>query len=173
MVSFLGPMNLCSQFGFSMLSLKVQRTLLSLLPWIGALDDAGGSWLEFGILTWILLSLFGSYNSLFWIWVIYIDYEGAKNPHVCIALNWGCQWPWRFLIRVWDLDLDLIKFVCSKFGFTLLSLKVQRTITSLLPWIGAVNDTGGSWLEFGILNLILLSLFWSDESLFHNWDFYV
>ena len=53
-------MDLCSEFGFPVLGVKVQRTLESLSLWIEAVDDNGGSWLEFAILTFILLSLFGS-----------------------------------------------------------------------------------------------------------------
>ena len=37
--------------------------------------------------------------------------EGAKNPHVRIALNWGCGSRWTFQIGGLDLDLDFIKFV--------------------------------------------------------------
>ena len=36
----------------------------------------------------------------------HVEFEGAKNPHVTIALNWGCGCCSRFLIGVWDLDLD-------------------------------------------------------------------
>ena len=42
--------------------------------------------------------------------------------------------------------------------FTLI-LKVQKTSLSLKSWLGALDDTGGSWLRFGILILIwILSL---------------
>ena len=94
-----------------MLSLKVQRTLMSILPWIGAIDDTGGSWLEFWILNGILVRFFGSWESLLRIWVFYVEFKGAKNPHVLIALNWGCGWNLRFLIEVLDIDLDFSKLV--------------------------------------------------------------
>ena len=45
-----------SEFWLSILILKVQRTSMSFKSWSGALEDAGGSWLGFGILIliWIL-----------------------------------------------------------------------------------------------------------------------
>ena len=162
---------------------------MSLLPWIGAVDDAEGSWFEFWILTLIIMSLFGSWEFLFWIWVFYVEFErakigskrlslsqvqlwigsedfpvGAKNPHVLIALNWDCWWHWRFLIRDWDLDSDFIKFVwvlgifVLNLGFFMLSLKVQRTLMPLFTLIWALDDAGGSILEFGILTWISVSL---------------
>ena len=66
----------------SVLISKVQRTSMSFRSSFGALEDAGGSWLGFGILI------------LFWIWsmvfdapmirilALYLDFEGAKNIHV-------------------------------------------------------------------------------------------
>ena len=91
----------------------------------------------FGILTRILSSLFGSYESWLQIWVFYVECEDAKNSHVLIALNW-------------DLGMDFNKFVwvpgifVTNSGLFVLSLKVQRTLMSLLPCIGAVDDAGGS-----------------------------
>ena len=152
--------------------------------------------------------------------VFYVEFRGAKNPHVLLALNWDCQWHWRFLIGVWDHDLDFLKFAwvleiygsnlgflcwvwrckgpscpyclelglwmmlevpdwifgswvgfyqiclgprnpCYKLGFSLSSLKVQGILMSLLPWIGAVDEAGGSWLEFWILSWIFVTLFGS------------
>ena len=70
------------KFWLSILTLKVQRTSMSFKSSFGALEDAGGSWLGFGILI------------LIWIWslvfdtpliqnlALYLDFEGAKNIHV-------------------------------------------------------------------------------------------
>ena len=38
--------------------------------------------IKFGILTLILLSLFGSYESWLLIWVFLVEFKGAKNPGV-------------------------------------------------------------------------------------------
>ena len=48
----------------------------------GALEDAGGSWLEFGIfiLTWILSMIFDI--PMIKILGCYLDFEDAKNIHV-------------------------------------------------------------------------------------------
>ena len=50
------------KFGLSILILKVQRTSMSFKSWFGALEDAGGSWLGFGILIliWLWSLVFGS-----------------------------------------------------------------------------------------------------------------
>ena len=73
---------LWSKFWISILILKVQRTSMSFKSSFGALEDAGGSWLGFGILI------------LIWIWslvfdipmnqilALYLDFKGAKNINV-------------------------------------------------------------------------------------------
>ena len=38
---------------------------------------------------------------------LYLNFEGAKNIHVLEVLIWGFGGRWRFLTRVWHLDLDL------------------------------------------------------------------
>ena len=63
--------------------------------------------MEFWILTQILVRFYGSWESLLRIRVFYVEFKGAKNSHVLIALNWG----WRFLIGVWEFDFDFSKFV--------------------------------------------------------------
>ena len=74
----------------------------------GALEDAGGSWLGFGILILIWIKPLVFDISMFRILAPYLDFEGA------------------------------------------------RTSMSFKSWEGALEDTGGSWLEFGILMLILI-----------------
>ena len=73
----------------------------------GALEDAGGSLLRFGILI------------LIWIWslvfdipkipilALYLDFEGVKNIHVLQVLIWGFGGCWKFLTGVRHLDIDL------------------------------------------------------------------
>ena len=38
---------------------------------------------------------------------LYLDFECAKNINVLQVLIWGFGGGWRFLTRVWHLDLDL------------------------------------------------------------------
>ena len=47
-----------------------------------ALEDAGGSWLGFGILImiWIWSLIFGTI--MFWILALYLHFEDANNIHV-------------------------------------------------------------------------------------------
>ena len=74
------------------------------------LEDAGGSWLGFGILI-----LFG-YDHLSFIYpwstflLSYLDFEDAKNILVLYVLILGFGGCWRFLTGVWHLypNLDMI-----------------------------------------------------------------
>ena len=36
------------------------------------------------------VQVFGSYDSMFKIWVFYFEFGDALNSHVLVALNWGC-----------------------------------------------------------------------------------
>ena len=62
--------------------LKVQRTSMSFKSCFGALDDAGGSWLEFDILIFIWIWSLVFDTLLCQISPLYLDYEGAKKIHV-------------------------------------------------------------------------------------------
>ena len=72
----------------------------------GALEDAGGSWLWFGILILLYIWSLVFDTRVIQISALYLDFEGVKNSHV------------------------------PKSSF------------------GALEDAGGSWLQFGILILI-------------------
>ena len=108
-----------SEFCLSILILKVQRTSMSFKSWIGALEDAGGSWLEFGILiliwTWFLVFD----TPLFRIFAIYLDFEGAMNIHVLKSPDLGL---WR---KLEGPDWGLTSW--SWFWYGLLSLICPRS----------------------------------------------
>ena len=94
------------EFWLSILIWKVQRTSMSLNSWSGALEDARGSWLGFGILTliWIWSLVFDT--PVFLIVALYLDYEGTKDIHVLKVLIWGFGGFWGFLTEVRDFDLN-------------------------------------------------------------------
>ena len=46
-------------------------------------------------------------TSMFQMLAFYLDFEGAKNIHILLALIQGFGGCWRFLTGVWYLDLDL------------------------------------------------------------------
>ena len=71
-----------SKFCLSILLLKGQRTYMSLTSLFGALEDAEGSWLGFGILIliWIWSLVFDI--AMIQILVLYLDFEDAKNLYV-------------------------------------------------------------------------------------------
>ena len=71
-----------SKFWLSVLILKAQRTSMSFKSSFVALEDAGGSWLGFGILIliWIWSLVFDI--PLIWILALNFDFGGAKNIHV-------------------------------------------------------------------------------------------
>ena len=85
---------------------------MSFKSWFGALEDAGGSWLGFGILIliWIWSLVFGT--PIYWILALYLNNEGAKNIHVLEVLIWGFGGYCRFLTWVWHLDLDSDIITC-------------------------------------------------------------
>ena len=95
-----------SEFGLSILILRVQRTSMSFKSWFGALEDSGGSWLGFGILIliWIWSLVFGT--PIFWFSALYLDFEGAKNIHVLQVLIWGVAGQLRGLTGILHLNLD-------------------------------------------------------------------
>merc|ERR1711954_347954 len=114
------------------LILKVQRTSVPFRSSFGALEDAGGSCLGFGILIliWIWSPVF--YIPMNHILALYLDFEGAKNIYVLKVLIWGFGGHWRFLTGIWHLDIDLDMVIGllytydPNFGSILIS-KVQRT----------------------------------------------
>ena len=75
-------MHPCSEFWFSILILKAQRTSMSFKSSFEALEDPGGSSLGFGILIiiWIWSLVFDT--PICQILALYLDFEGAKNIHV-------------------------------------------------------------------------------------------
>ena len=72
-----------------MLIFKVQRMSMSFKSSFGALEAAGGSWLEFGILILIWILSLISYTTLFQIMAFKIDFELEKNIHILQVLIWG------------------------------------------------------------------------------------
>ena len=68
------------------------------------------------------------------------------------------EWSWLgfvifVLVWIWSLVFHAPMFQILAL---ILILKVQRTSISFKSWFGALEDTGGSWLGFGILILILI-----------------
>ena len=96
----------CSKFQLSILILKVQRTSMSFKSWFGTLEDTGESSLGFGILILIWIWSLVSDTPMIWIFVLYLDFEGAKNINVLQILILGFGGCLRFLIGIWHLDLD-------------------------------------------------------------------
>ena len=45
---------------------------------------------------------------IFQISALCLDFEGAKNIHILLVPIWGFGGLWRFLSRVWHVDLVLI-----------------------------------------------------------------
>ena len=70
------------KFWLSILILKIWRTMMSFESWFGALEDAGGSWLGFGILILIWKWSLVFDTPIIWMLALYLDFEGAKNIHV-------------------------------------------------------------------------------------------
>ena len=75
-----------SEIWLSILILKVQRTSMSFKSSFGALEDAGGSSLGFGIFTMIWIWSWVFDILLFQILALYLDFEGAKNIYVLLVM---------------------------------------------------------------------------------------
>ena len=138
----------------------MQRTSMSFKSSFGALEDAGGSWLGFGIL--ILISIWSLVFDTLMIWILalFLYFEGAKNIHVLLVLIWGFGGCWRCLTGVWHLDLDWD--IVTESWLSVFILKVQRTSMSFKYWFRDLEDAGCSWLEFGIFILV-----WIWSLVFH------
>ena len=96
-----------SKFWLSNSILKVQRTSMSFEYSFGALEEAGGSWLGFGILILIGIWSLVFDTSMIQILALYPDFQGARNIHILQVLIRGFGGHWRFLTGVWHLDLDM------------------------------------------------------------------
>ena len=73
----------------------------------GALEDDGGSWLGFGILTFIWICSLVFCTTMIWNFGLYLDFEGAKTTHVLYVPVWDFGGCWNFLTEVWHIDLYL------------------------------------------------------------------
>ena len=106
-----------------------------------------------------------NFGSLFWFW--------RSKGHPCPLSPYSEIWR---TLEVPDLGLaswswfgyghlSLI-YPCSKFWLSIWILKVQGTSMSSKSWFGALKDTGGSWLWFGILIMIQICSWVSDIPMF-------
>ena len=141
------------------LGFKVQITSMSLKSLFGAFEDAGCSWLGFGILILFCLWSLVYGTPKIRIFALYLDFEGAEHPCV-LSPHLGL---WRMLeVPDWGLTSwsrcgyghCSLTHPWSTFKLSILILKVQRTSMSFKSSFGALEDAGGSWLGFGILILI-------------------
>ena len=90
----------------SMLNLKVQITLMSSKSLVGVVEDTGGSWLGFLFLIMMRTGTQCPKQPMFKNSAFYVEFEGAKNPHVLEVLGWSCGGLWRFLTWVLVPDND-------------------------------------------------------------------
>ena len=104
---------------------------------------------------------------MFQILALYLDFDGQRTSMTFKSSfgaleDTGGDWlgfDILILIWIWSLLLDTIMIQILALY---LGLKVQRTSVSFKSSFGALEDTGGSWLDLGILILI------STRSLFFD-----
>ena len=65
----------CFYFWLNILILKMQRTSMAFKSWLGAMEDAGDSWLKFGILI------------LIWIWSLVFNTPNLQNLALCLDIE--------------------------------------------------------------------------------------
>ena len=151
------------KFWLSILILKVQRTSMSFKSSFGALEDAGGSWLGFGILIliWIWSRVFDTH--IIQIFAHYLDFEGAENILILQVLIWGFGGYWIFLTEVWPLDIDLYMVTGlwythdSNFGSILWFWRCKEHPCPLSPHFGL-------WRSLEVPDLGLASWYWFEYS---------
>ena len=162
----------------SILILKVQRTLMSFKSSFWAMEDAGGSWLELGIL--ILILIRSLVFDIPMIQILAVSKFWRCKWHQCplspqLGLwrmlqvsDWGlAPWTW-FWYGCWSLIYPL-----SKFWLSIWILKMQRTSCPLSPHLEPwrmleVPESGlasWSWFGYGLWythdpNFGFLSWFW-------------
>ena len=56
---------------------------------VGLVDDSGGFWLGFWFLMMIRTGQQCSKQPMFRNWAFYVEFKGAKNPHVLVVLGWS------------------------------------------------------------------------------------
>ena len=98
----------------------------------------------------------GFYTQMFQIFTLYLHFEGSTNFHdlevLILVFYGGC----RFLTRILHLGLYLGIWYTYMVNFgSLWILKVQRTSAYFKSCFESLVGPEGSWLEFGILILIL------------------
>ena len=84
---------------------RCKEHLCPLKSWLGALEDAGGSWLGLGIifLIWIWLLIFDT--PMYWILALYLDFEGTKNiPGLQKSDDIARSTPWPQLLTASELE---------------------------------------------------------------------
>ena len=112
-----------SEFWFSILILKVQRRSRSSQFWLWLLENAGYSWLGFGILSLILM------------WSL--DFDTNWQEFFILISIW--IWPLVFVTPMFQIFHLYIDFEGAK------------TYMSSKSGFEAFEDSGGSWLGLGIL----------------------
>ena len=144
-----------SKFWISILILKVQRTSMYFKSSFGA----GGSWLGFksdfdlDMVTCLWYAQIQIFLSLSSFWRCK-EHPSPLSPAFGLWLGLEVL-DWDFASWFWFGygHLSLIH-LCPRFWPYVLIVKVQRIPMSSKSWLRSLEDTGSSWLRFGMLILI-------------------
>ena len=87
----------------------------------------------------------------------YIVFKCSKNSRAMLELwrtlevsDWGfCSWSW------WGVVYNVTNYLWSEIQHSTLNKKMQRTPISSKSWSGVVEDSGGFWLGFWFLILMV------------------
>ena len=112
---------------------------------IGFVEDCGGSWLGF----WFLMGMGQQCPtwSILQISVFYIEFKGAKNPHVMLEDSGGSWLGFQFLIMM-GTGQQCPKWPIFQISVFYIEFKGTKNPHVLEVPVGVVEDSGGSWLGF-------------------------
>ena len=128
---------------------------LGLLRTLGVHDWGLASWSWFGYGHWSFIQA----CSEFWLSILILKEQRTSCPLSSYLGLWRTLEVPDFGLASWSwfgYDHWSLLHPYAKFWLSILILKVQRTSMSFKSWFGALEDTEGSWLGFGILILILI-----------------
>ena len=140
---------------------------------VGVMEDSGGSWSGFWSWSWWrrVNNVPNNLCSKIQLWTLNLNVQRtlmSLKSLVWVVEDSGGSWlgfgSWSWWEQVYNVPNNL----CSKIQISTLQLKVQRALMSSMSLVGVVKDSGGSWLWFWFLIMMVRDLQYSKQTMFQN-----